>query len=225
MLDQPRRSWAKWPKATIRWAKHGRSGDGEYPAIGVRKLFCPRRQKAALGVGPAAKLASLGVSQARRAADRGNPAQGYRAVARQDRGENGPAMADLTLAYMRKVFNWHAVRTEFRSPIVARTKPLERARDRVLTDDELRKVWRAAGDMKNAFGPFVRFTLLTATRREEAASMRRSELDGDLWVIPAARYKTKHNHAVPLSRAAQTVLQAMPVINGSDLVFTQPRRN
>jgi len=103
---------------------------------------------------------------------------------------------------------------------MARTKPLERARDRVLTDDELRKVWRAAGDMKNAFGPFVRFTLLTATRREEAASMRRSELDGDLWVIPAARYKTKHNHAVPLSRAAQTVLQAMPVINGSDLVFT-----
>jgi integrase len=87
-------------------------------------------------------------------------------------------MADLTLAYMRKVFNWHAVRTEFRSPIVrgmARTKPLERARDRVLTDDELRKVWRAAGDMKNAFGPFVRFTLLTATRREEAASMRRSD--------------------------------------------------
>src|SRR6516165_7621588 len=178
MLDQPRRSWAKWPKATIRWPKHGRSGDGQYPAIGVRKLFRPRRQKAALGVGPAANLASLGVSQAQRAADRGNPAQGYRAVARQDRGENGPAMADLTLAYMRKVFNWHAVRTEFRSPIVrgmARTKPLERARDRVLTDDELRKVWRAAGDMKNAFGPFVRFTLLTATRREEAASMRRSD--------------------------------------------------
>src|SRR6516165_11804816 len=175
MLDQPRRSWAKWPKATIRWPKHGRSGDGQYPAIGVRKLFRPRRQEAVLGVGPAANLASLGVSQARRAADRGNPAQGYRAVARQDRGENGAAMADLTLAYMRKVFNWHAVRPECRSPFVARTKPLERARDRVLTDDELRKVWRAAGDMKNAFGPFVRFTLLTATRREEAASMRRSD--------------------------------------------------
>jgi integrase len=139
--------------------------------------------------------------------------------------ENGPPMADQTLAYLRKVLNWYAARTEFRSPIVrgmARTKPAERARDRVLTDDELRKVWRAAGDMQNAFGPFVRFTLLTAVRRDEAASMRRSELDdgGDLWVIPAKRYKTKHDHAVPLSRAAQAVLRAVPVINDSDLVFT-----
>jgi integrase len=137
--------------------------------------------------------------------------------------ENGAPMADQALAYLRKVLNWYAARTEFRSPIVrgmARTKPTERARDRVLTDDELRKVWWAAGDMRNAFGPFVRFTLLTAVRRDEAASMRRSELDGDLWVIPARRYKTKHDHAVPLSKAAQAVLRAVPVINESDLVFT-----
>jgi integrase len=74
--------------------------------------------------------------------------------------------------------------------------------------------------MKNAFGPFVRFTLLTAVRRDEAANMRRSELDGDLWVIPATRYKGKHDHAVPLSRAALAVLQAVPVIGSGDLVFT-----
>src|SRR5262249_45565892 len=85
---------------------------------------------------------------------------------------------------------------------------------------ELRKVWQAAGKMKNAFGPFVRFTLLTAVRREEAAKMRRSELDGDLWVIPAVRYKTKHDHAVPLSGATQAVLESVPVIGDGDLVFT-----
>src|SRR5262249_14185909 len=71
----------------------------------------------------------------------------------------GPAMADLTLRYLRKVLNWHAARTEFRSPIVrgmARINPAERARDRILTDDELRKVWRAAGDLQNAFGLFTR---------------------------------------------------------------------
>jgi integrase len=138
--------------------------------------------------------------------------------------ENGPAMADLTLAYLRKVLNWHAARTEYRSPIVrgmARTNPKERARSRVLTDDELRKVWKATGKMQNAFGPFVRFTLLTAVRREEAARMQRGELErGDLWVIPAARYKTKLDHAVPLSKAARAILKAVPSINGGDLVFT-----
>jgi integrase len=103
---------------------------------------------------------------------------------------------------------------------MARTKPKDHARNRILSDDELRRVWQAAGDMKNAFGPFVRFTLLTAARRDEAANMRRSELDGDLWVIPAKRYKGKHDHAVPLSKAARAILQGVPAINGGDLVFT-----
>ena len=57
---------------------------------------------------------------------------------------NGPVMADLTLAYIRRVMNWHASRSdEFRSPIVrgmARTSGKERARARILTDDELRAV-------------------------------------------------------------------------------------
>ena len=61
---------------------------------------------------------------------------------------SGPAMADATLAVVRRVINWHAARSDdFRSPIVrgmARTKPHERARERVLTDDELRSIWRAA---------------------------------------------------------------------------------
>jgi hypothetical protein len=66
--------------------------------------------------------------------------------------ESGASMADQTLAYLRKVLSWHAARTEYRSPIVrgmARTKPAELARDRILSDDELRKVWRAAGTRRN----------------------------------------------------------------------------
>src|SRR5204863_3741423 len=59
--------------------------------------------------------------------------------------EHGPRMATLTLAYLRKVMNWHASRSDdFRSPIVrgmARGAPGKR--DRTLTDDELRALWRA----------------------------------------------------------------------------------
>ena len=58
--------------------------------------------------------------------------------------ENGPMMADKTLALIRTIMNWHAARSDdFRSPIVrgmARAKA--KARERVLSDAELRAVWR-----------------------------------------------------------------------------------
>jgi integrase len=138
--------------------------------------------------------------------------------------ENGPVMADRTLAYLRRVFSWHAARSdEFRSPVtrgMARTKPKERARSRVLSDDELRAVWKATGDMQKAFGPLVRFILLTATRLREAAHTQRSELDGGLWVIPASRYKGNHDHVVPMSKAAKAVIDALPVVDGSKWIFS-----
>lgn len=98
--------------------------------------------------------------------------------------ESGPVMADKTLAFIRRVFNWHASRSDdFRSPVVqgmARTKPGERARARVLSDDELRVVWKAA-EGQGAFGRLVRFLLLTGARRTEAAAMPWAELDCADW--------------------------------------------
>jgi hypothetical protein len=42
---------------------------------------------------------------------------------------NGPVMADRALAYVRKVFNWHASRSDdFRSPIVTRHGPHQQQR-------------------------------------------------------------------------------------------------
>jgi integrase len=87
-----------------------------------------------------------------------------------------------------------------------------------LTDDELRRVWGAANDMGAPFGQLVKFLLLTATRRNEAARMVRSEVDGDDWTIPARRYKTGLDHVVPLSAKARALLDEMPRL--SDYVFT-----
>ena len=62
--------------------------------------------------------------------------------------ESGAPMADHVLAALRRVMNWHASRSDdFRSPItrgMAKTKPKESARERVLSDEELRAVWTAA---------------------------------------------------------------------------------
>ncbi len=138
--------------------------------------------------------------------------------------ERGPVMADRTLATLRRVMNWHASRDdEFKSPIVrgmARTKPKERARQRTLSDDELRTIWETAEAAENAFGSLVQFLLLTAARRNEAARMVRAELSGCDWTIPAIRHKSKLDFLLPLSADALAVLDKIPRIGGNGFVFT-----
>lgn len=130
--------------------------------------------------------------------------------------ESGPVMADRTLAYVRKAFNWYATRDdEFNSPIVkgmARTKPKERNRKRTLADDEIRDVWAGLDTIEDpaCYPTFVKMLLLTATRRNESAKMHTSELDGDLWTVPAARYKTKLDHVIPLTADARKLIGEKP---------------
>jgi integrase len=103
---------------------------------------------------------------------------------------------------------------------MARTKSKERARDRILTDGELRAVWKAAQASTGPFGYLVRFVLLTATRRNEAARMVDTELSGEDWIIPGARYKTKIDHVIPLSHAARDLLESVTRIKGVPYIFT-----
>lgn len=131
--------------------------------------------------------------------------------------QNGPVMADRCLAWVRKAFNWWSGRDDrFNSPIIkgmARTKPKQRARERVLTDDEIKAVWAATTSTEPAaFGAIVRTLLLTAQRREEVSQMRWDELDleGATWTIPAERYKTGKPNKVPLSPQALEIIQAQP---------------
>lgn len=130
--------------------------------------------------------------------------------------ENGPVMADRTLAYVRKAFTWYAARDDqFNLPIVrgmARTKPKERARQRILADDEIRDVWAALDQVEkpSCYARFVRSLLLTAQRRNEVAKMQWPEIDGETWIIPAERYKTKIENVVPLSKSASDVIGTKP---------------
>ena len=137
---------------------------------------------------------------------------------------NGPSMADHVLSVLRRLMSWHATRSDdFRSPItrgMARTKPAERARERVLSDDEVRTLWAATEGWATPYAYLVRFLLLTATRLREAAEMRRQELAGDEWVIPAARHKSKRDFLLPLSPAAIDILKPMPTIGRHGWVFT-----
>jgi integrase len=128
----------------------------------------------------------------------------------------GPVMADQTLAYLRRIFSWHAIRVDgFNPPIVrgmGRSEPQERARARVLSDDEVRSVWRTAENHPGPFSSLIKYILLTGARRSEAAGMRRPELGESIWTIPAERHKTKKEFLLPLSSDALAVLAAIPQI-------------
>src|SRR5262249_31092224 len=101
------------------------------------------------------------------------------------------------------------------------TKPSERQRDRILSDDELQAIWKAAEEYPGApWGQYIRLLLLTATRRGEVAGMTWDEVQGDLWTIPGSRYKTGKDTVLPLSKAAQKVLAEVPHIQGSEYPFS-----
>jgi integrase len=136
---------------------------------------------------------------------------------------NGEATAKLVFAVVRRVLNWHAARSDdFTSPVVRGMGPKtgsDGSRERILSDDELRRIWAASG-RHEPFGAYVRFTLLTACRRMEAAAMTWAEVESDLWIIPGRRYKTKREHVVPLSGAAVSALASLPRIGPGKYVFT-----
>ena len=130
--------------------------------------------------------------------------------------ENGPVMADRALAYLTKAFNWFAARDDdFVPPIakgMARVKAKERARTRILSDDEIRVLWTALDAVTKpaCYAPYLKFLFHTGTRLNEAALMRWDEIDGNTWTIPASRYKTKRDHAVPLTDTALALIGERP---------------
>jgi integrase len=79
----------------------------------------------------------------------------------------------------------------------------EKSRDRVLSADEIRTVWAA-------FGAPARLLLLTGQRRGEVAGMRWSEIEGEVWTIPAERAKNGLAHRVPLVGEAARILAGLP---------------
>jgi len=127
---------------------------------------------------------------------------------------SGPVMADRVLAHLRKALNWYATRDDdFNSPIVrgmSRVRPKDIARDRMLADDEIRSLWQATDSMVGPFPAFVRVLLLTGQRRDEVSKMQPSEIEGNVWTIPAHRYKTKSANVVPLTAAVTKIIETQP---------------
>src|SRR6516225_5558222 len=87
-------------------------------------------------------------------------------------------------------------------PSFSATSTTPAARERVLDDQEICDL-RGALDELRAEAPdycrLVWFLLLSACRRTEASGLHDSEIAGDVWTIPAARYKSARDHELPLT--------------------------
>lgn len=109
-------------------------------------------------------------------------------------------------AYASVLFGWSAKRGHIvGNPLTDMVKPqAPKARDRVLTDQELAAVWKGSETLGDPFGPYFRLLMLTGQRRSEVAAISWVELDqgGATWTIPADRAKNGVAHIVPLTAAA-----------------------
>lgn len=134
----------------------------------------------------------------------------------------GPVMADRTLAALSKLFNWYQARDDdYVSPVVRgmrRTNAKARARSRILSDDEIRALWKAAGG-KGAFGAFVKLLLLTGQRRAKVAGMQWADLQGDVWTLPTEDREKGNPGALKLPALALAVIEGIARVEGNPFVF------
>lgn len=138
---------------------------------------------------------------------------------------HGEARARELRKHMGKLMNWAADRGHIAaSPLSGMRRPELGyvARERVLSMEELRRVWDAAKAVGYPFGDAVRLIMLTGQRRSEIAEMEWGWVDAQQRTveIPAARYKTKRPHVFPLSAPAWVLVETLPKWNGGDCTFS-----
>jgi integrase len=137
-----------------------------------------------------------------------------------DRGS--PITARRLHAHLNCFFNWSVARGYIDvSPMMHLPKPAaERKRDRVLSDEELSRVWKEAEKLGWPFGAAIQLLILTGARRQEIGGLRRSELKSETIELSGARTKNGQPHSIPLSPPALHILETVPRVAGSDFVFT-----
>ena len=95
----------------------------------------------------------------------------------------------------------------------------EGERARILNDDELRRIWSAAGAIEQ-IGPLARLLLLTAQRREKLLTLRWDDIDLDgLWTIRTAEREKGNPGTLQLPQLALDIIQSQPRFVGNPYVF------
>lgn len=150
----------------------------------------------------------------------------------RDKGIKGlpaPYVAHTVLGHLKRLFEWAVDEERFgieTSPAagIRPTKLIgaKKPRQRNLSDDELRALWRAAGKLRYPYGPIFKLLLLTGCRNSEVreARWREFDLDAGVWLIPEERFKSGSEHLVTLSGDAVALLRQLPRFKQGDFLFS-----
>jgi integrase len=137
---------------------------------------------------------------------------------------HGHWTADSTLSVLRALSSWYAARDDsFVPPFVKnmrRTPPQARKRARILSDDELRKVWKTAEADGDVYGAFVRVSLLCGQRCAKTSALRWADVSEDgVWTIPTAPREKGNPGTLRLPPLAMKIIKAQLRLASNPYVF------
>ena len=148
--------------------------------------------------------------------------------------------ADKARSYIKTAFQWGinsandytaAERVDWQlssnpAGAVPRDKDATGTRDRALSADEIRSLWRAATPGQNGFtletAACIRLLIATGQRVQETLRLDGAELDLDaaVWSMPAEKTKLGlRPHKIPLPRQVLPILRDLVALNGAGPLF------
>ncbi len=130
---------------------------------------------------------------------------------RQYAKSSGPVGANRLLAIFKQTTKFGtAIGYLTVDPLRELTRKLvggsEKPGDRILTNDEIKKLWFA----ESPYLPLFKFLLLTGQRIGETQLANWSDIEGERWIIPAEHSKNKKAQWVPITDAVKDVLSTLP---------------
>ena len=134
--------------------------------------------------------------------------------------KGGAIAANRTRASLSAMFAWAmgeglaAV-----NPVINTNRREEKTRDRVLSDAELRTIWRALED--DDYSVIVKLLMLTGQRANEVAGLRWSEVDyrEKLISLPGERTKNGRPHDIAMAATVRMLLGSRNKDGERDLIF------
>jgi integrase len=130
--------------------------------------------------------------------------------------------ADYCLNIVRSIMNWYATRHDDYSPPIVRGMKRQKvaSRARVLDDDEIKQVWKAA-EGTGTFGAIVRMCLLTGQRSRKVATMKWSDYSDDTgeWSVPKEAREKDTGGTLVLPEPALAIIRVQHRLGNNPHVF------
>ena len=125
---------------------------------------------------------------------------------------------------IRKTMNWFATRDDYYvSPVVRgmhRSNGGDHKRKRILNDDEIRALWKAAD---GTFGAMLKVALLTAQRKDKVATMKWDDIKDGVWTIASEKREKSNAGSLQLPKAVLDIINKQPCLAGNPHIFPAGR--